>query len=67
MTGADQTTAAAGGVPAQTSTEAELIRLRAQVAELQAQVPGGPGRRATGWGRPGGGAGLREPDPPVLV
>ena len=52
MTGADQTTDASGGVPAPTSTEAELIRLRAQVAELQAQVPGGPGRRATGWWRP---------------
>jgi len=51
MTGsADQTTTGAGGVPTQTSTEAELTRLRAQVAELQAQVdtPGRPG----GWWRP---------------
>ena len=54
MTGsADQTTAASSGVPAQTSAsaEAELVRLRAQVAELQAQV-GTSGRRPGGWWRP---------------
>ena len=52
MTGsADQTTATAGGVPAQTSTEAELARLRARVAELQAQVDSS-GRRPGGWWRP---------------
>ena len=50
MTGsADQTTTASGAVPAQTSTEAELTRLRAQVAELQAQVDS-PGRRPGGRG-----------------
>jgi hypothetical protein len=52
MTGSgDQTTTAAGGVPTQSSTEAELTRLRAQVAELQSQVDP-RGRRPGGWWRP---------------
>jgi len=51
MTGsADQTTTASGDLPAQATTEAEIARLRAQVAELQAQVDA-PGRRGGGWWR----------------
>jgi hypothetical protein len=47
-TPAEQTTPTSTGVPAQSSTEAEITRLRAQVAELQAQVDA-PGRRGGWW------------------